>query len=212
MKGVGGAECERGRGQRCDWIEAGAREPLAPEGLDREPADREANHGADRELSREQAEHVDNPVARFLDPVDEANHEQDRDGIVHSRLALQRSRKPPVERRAAEHREDRGDVRGGQDRAEQKAFEEREVEEPGCGQSRDQGGDQRTHESKAERGPQDRADLVEPACEPALEEDQTERDHAHRASELVVVEVDPAGAVRPDRHPDAEEEEQRGDA
>ena len=51
-----------------------------------------------------------------------------------------------------------------------------------------------------------------PAVQPALEQDQRKRDHPDRARQLVVVEVDPAEPVGPDRHPEREEEQQAGQA
>ena len=46
--------------------------------------------------------------------------------------------------------------------------------------------------------------------EAALEQDQGKRDDADRSRQLVVVEVDPARAVRADRHPEPKEEDQPG--
>jgi hypothetical protein len=80
-------------------------------------------------LDREQTDHVDHAVAGFLDPVDEPDHEQDGDRIVQSGLALERSRQPSFERRAAEHGEDRRAIGGRQDRAQEKALGQGEVEE-----------------------------------------------------------------------------------
>ena len=64
--------------------------------------------------------------------------------------------------------------------------------------------------------PEHGADLGEAGAESALEQDQGQRDDADRAGQLVVVlvvaEVDPARPVGPDRHADAEEQDQGGNA
>ena len=52
---VGAAEGQRGRRQRGDRVEPGGRELRAPEALDREPADAEADDEADAELLRRAA-------------------------------------------------------------------------------------------------------------------------------------------------------------
>jgi hypothetical protein len=62
--------------------------------------------------------------------------------------------------------------------------------------------------SQTDRGPQHGPDLVEPRDQAALEQDQRQRDDADRARQLVVAEVDPVQAVGPDRHADAEEQQQ----
>ena len=66
--------------------------------------------------------------------------------------------------------------------------------------------------ASADRRPQHRPDLVEARGQAALEQDQRERDDADRPRQLVVVELDPAGAVRADHHPEPEEEDQAGHA
>jgi hypothetical protein len=71
----------------------------------------------------------------------------------------------------------------------------------------DRGRDRADH-GEGDRRRQDRADLEQAGRQAALEQDHRQRDDADRARELVVVEVDPAGAVRADRHADAEEQQQ----
>ncbi len=56
---------------------------------------------------------------RVLDRLDAAEHEHDRDRVVDARLALQRARQPPPQRRAAQHREDGRRVGRGDRRPEQ---------------------------------------------------------------------------------------------
>ena len=73
--------------------------------------------------AREQPGHVQDAVARLLDPRDEPEHEQDRDGIVEARLALERAGHAPAQRRAPQDGEDRRAVRRGQHRAEQHPLE-----------------------------------------------------------------------------------------
>ena len=73
----------------------------------------------DRDLLHEQADHVEQAVARLLDPVDEPEHEQDRDRIVEPGLRLQRAGQPAPEGGGAQQGEDGRAVRGGQDRSQQ---------------------------------------------------------------------------------------------
>jgi hypothetical protein len=54
---------------------------------------------------------------RALDPVDEPEDEQDRDGVVEAALALERTGEPSLQRGAPEQSEDRRSVRRGDDRA-----------------------------------------------------------------------------------------------
>ena len=69
------------------------------------------------------------PKAGLLDPFDEADHQQQRDRVVHPRLALQRAGEPLLDRRAAQHGEDRGRVGGGDRGADQHPFQQRQVED-----------------------------------------------------------------------------------
>ena len=206
----GGAERERRRRQRRDRVQARRREPHARERLLCERADGEPREQADHELLGEQHEHVGQPVVGLLDPLDEPEHEQHRDRVVEARLALQGAFQAPPEPRPAQQGEHRRAVRGGHDRAEQQALEQREVEQPGGGEARDDRGDQRPGHRERDRGPQHRPDLAPARREAALEEDQRQRDDADGLGEVVVVERDPAQPVRAHEHPDPEEQHEAG--
>ena len=83
---------------------------------------------------------------------------------VRARLRLQR--------RAAQQREDRGAVGGGDDRSEQQPLQRAQVEEPDRGRAGDRRGDEGADEGEGEGRAQDRPDLLEPGGEAALEQDQ----------------------------------------
>ena len=72
----------------------------------------------------------------------------------------------------------------------------------------DDGPDRRQRGRRAEH----RADLRPARGQAALEEDQDQRDRAQRPGQLGVVELDPADPLRAGEHPQAEEEQQAGDA
>ena len=74
--------------------------------------------------------------------------------------------------------------------------------------SRADRGEHREHQPGPQHGP----DLGEARDQAALEEDGRQGDDPHPARELVVVELDPPGAVRADDHPEAQEEEEAGHA
>ena len=149
---------------------------------------------------------VDDAVVRVLDPLDEAQDEQDRDGVVEAGLALERPREAAAQRRSAQQGEDRRAVGRGEHGADEQAFEERQVEDHRRGVAGDQRRDQRADGGQGQRGPQDGPDLAEARAEPALVQDEREGDDPDRLGELVVVEVDPAEPVGADRHADPEEQ------
>ena len=120
-------------------------------------------------------------VALGRDPGAEAEHEQDGDGVVEAGLALERPRDAAAQRRAAQDREDRRAVGGGEDRAEQQALEQAEVQQPGGGEAGEDGGERRADERQRERRPQHRPDLREAGGQAALEEDRGQRDDPDRA-------------------------------
>ena len=183
----------------------------AAEGDDGQAADGQARDRADAHLLHEQQHHVAEAVAGLADPVDEAQHEQDGDGVVEAGLALQRAGQPLLERRAAEDREDRGAVGAGDDRPDEHALQQREVEQPRGQQPADDRAQDRAEHGEGQRRAQDGPDLRPARGQAALEQDQRQRDDAHAAGQLVVAEVDPPDAVGPDRHPDPQEQQQARD-
>jgi hypothetical protein len=204
---VGNPVRQRGRGQGGDRVETGGVEPGPLQALGGQPAHREAGREADAELHHEQEGHVGGPVAGLLDPLDEADHEQHRHRVVQARLPLERARDGPAQGRAAQQREDRGAVRGRDDRAEQKSLERAQVEQPDGGHPGQPGGDERADEGQRDRRAQHRPDLLVSGGEAALEQDEGKGDDADRACQLVVLEVDPVGPVGADDQPDGEEQQ-----
>ena len=91
-------------------------------------------------------------------------------------------------------------------------LERREVEEPGRDDAGDHGGDHGADRRQRDRGPEHRADLAPAGGQPALEQDQDQADRPQGPGQLGVVELDPADPLGADQHPEAEEEEQAGDA
>src|SRR5437867_3683599 len=74
------------------------------------------------------------------------------------------------------------------------------------------GGNERTDRCEADCRTQHRADLCEPGGQPGLEQDRGGSDHPDSPGELVVLEVNPVGAVRADRHAQPEKEDKRRQA
>ena len=146
-------------------------------------------------LPHQAAGHVDDPVVGELDPVDEPGDQQQRDRVVHPRLALERPRESLAQARAAQDGEDRGAVGRGHRGADQQALERREVEEPDGDEPGDHRGDHGADRRQRDRGPEHRADLAPAGGETALEQDQDQADRAQRAGELGV------GRTRPRRGP-----------
>ena len=135
----------RDRGDR-DRDRGGEVDPL--ERPDRGEPDRHPDRQPDPELAHRTTTPCPDPVARLLDPVDEPEHEQDRNRIVEPGLGLERACQLPLQGGASQEGEDRRSIRGRQNRAEQESLERREVEQPGGHQPGDQ---PRSRSSRRER-------------------------------------------------------------
>ncbi|MEH3055178.1 MAG: hypothetical protein PGN13_14460 [Patulibacter minatonensis] len=140
VEGVGTAERERGDRERGDGVQAGRAEFGAPQEPGAEEADRDADGCADEQLLEEEQRDVLRAGAGFGDELDQRDREQHRDRVVEARLALEGVGEAPADRGAAHDREHGRAVGPGDDRAEQQALEQREVEEPPGGESGDRGG------------------------------------------------------------------------
>ena len=151
------------------------------------------------------------PKPGILDPFDEPDHEQQRDRVVHPRLALERARKPLLQRRAAQHGEDRGRVGRGDGGAGQHPFERPEPEDPLRREPGHDRGDDGADGRQRRRGPEHRSDLRPAGGQASLEQDQDEGDRPQGAGELGIVELDPADPLRAGEHAEAEEQQQAGD-
>ena len=133
---IGAAEGDRRDRERRHRVQPAAREPGALQQLGSGEARGETDREPDRELLGEQARHVDDAEAGVLDPLDESEHQQDRDGVVHTRLALERAGEAAPQRRGPQDREDGGRIGRGEHGPEQQALERREVEQPGGDEAR----------------------------------------------------------------------------
>jgi hypothetical protein len=204
---VGAAVGEGGDGQRRDGIQPAGGQAHAAQAPGPGESDRQPDRQPDRQLAQEEGGHVEQPVVVLLDPVDEAEHEEHGDGIVQPRLALERARQAPLQRRGAQQREDGRAVGGREHAAEEQPVERGDVEERGGRQPGDERGDDRPEDREAERRAQHRADLAKARGQAALEEDQRQRDDPDPPGQLDVAEVDPTEAVRADGHAQEEEEQ-----
>ena len=172
-------------------------------------ADPESHEESDAELPHEEERDIRRAVVRLLDEVDHREDEQHGDRVVEAGLAFEGTSEPLREPDSAKESEDGGAVGRGQDRAEQEALGEREVEQPGCGEACDRRRDDRPDQGEPGGRAENRSDLPEAGSQPALEQDEHERDHPDQASQRVVVEIDPAESVGTDRHPEAQEQDER---
>ncbi len=176
----------------------------------RQPPDHTADHQPDPELSHEEPDRVERRVPGPADDLDHDEHQHHRHRIVEPGLTLERQPQAARERDTAQQREHRRSVGGAEDRSEQQALGHRQSEQPVRAQARDDGRQRGSDRRQRDRRAEHRAQDLQPGREAALEQDHEQRDRAHEAREPVVVEVDPAQPVGADRHPDAQEQHERG--
>ena len=150
VQGVGDAVGERGRGDRRHRVQAGGRQPhaLQPQrrsaSRPRGPSTRPMPSSSTTSRSASSG-----PEVGLLDRLDAADHEQDRDRVVEARLALERPRQAPPQRRAAQHGEHGRRVGRGHGRAEQQRRQRLEVEDQ---RRRHRGQRRREQRARASRG------------------------------------------------------------
>ena len=156
-----------------------------------------------------QEEDVVESERRVVDPVDEAERERDRDRVVEARLALERPGEATPHVRVAERREDCRRVGRRDDAAEQDRLGPVEVEEGVRRRAGEERGDDDPDGAQKRCRNGDVAEAAPRGREAALVEDRDEADDADLARQLGVVELDPAGAVRPEQHPEGEEGDER---
>ena len=97
---------------------------------------------------------------------------------------------------------------GADDRAEQQRLARREVEDRNGRGRDDPRGDEHAERAEHDRRRDDRAEVAPPGREAALEQDRDQADDADRARKARVVELDAAGPLRPEQHPEPEERDQ----
>ena len=207
---VGSAERDAGRGERCDRSERTDRAWQPCEHPGRRHGEHDADDEAETELSDDEQHELVEPL-RFgaFDPRDQADRQRDGHRVVAARLGFERPREPAPDLREAERREHRCGVGRRHYRAEQDRLEPRQVEE----HLRRDAGEYGGHDD-ADRAQECRRYRYCPQPAPrrlqsALEQDQDEADDPDLASELGVVEIDPARAVGAEEHPERQEGDQK---
>ena len=208
------AEGDRRRGEGRDRCERADRRRDAREDPGREGAEDDADDKADPDLAHDLECEVGGAVRAglVLDPGDQPDRQRDRHRVVAAGLGLERARQPPADLGRAQRREDGRRVGRGDHRAEQERLEPGEREQ----RVRAEAGDQRRHEDAdgaQQRGRDDDLAQAPPrGLQSAFVEDQAEADRADALGQLRVVEVDAAGPVRAEQHPDAEKRDEDGQA
>ena len=92
MQGVGAAEGQRGDGERGHRVQAARWRAVTRRSAHTAATPTTSADGqADADLADEEHGHVGEPVVVVLQPLDEAEHEQDGDRVVEARLALERA-------------------------------------------------------------------------------------------------------------------------
>ncbi|MNZ72692.1 hypothetical protein D3C78_910790 [compost metagenome] len=181
--------------------------------LQQQPAAGQAEDDADAELQDQRQQHA--PAEAGLpggEHADQGHGEEHRHRVVAARLDLQGRADPLVEALAVEQVEHHGGVGGGDDGADQQAFEQLEVEQPGGGQAGQPGGDHHADGGQRHRRPQGDAEGGHPGAHAAVEEDHRQRQVADQVGQRVVVEDDAADAVDAGEHAHGEEDHQYRDA
>ena len=178
----------------------------------RERAEHDPDDETEDELSDDEQKQVRESEARLLDPVDEADRQRDRDGVVAAGLGLERARDAPADVRVPERREHGGRVGRRDDGAEQHRLEPREVEERVRREAGEERGGDDADGAEQRGGDGNGAQPPPGRREPAFVQDRREADDADGSRKLGVVELDPARTVRAEQHPEREERDQRRNA
>ena len=201
-------ESEVGDGEGEDRVEPRGGEADLAEEPAAAPADGEPGGDAHRELDHGPGH--DPPAVQLAGDEGQRHgeREDDRHRVVHARLDLEQvlEPRPDPDPRAPQDGEDGRRVRGGDDGAEEERLGPAEAERARS---------EREHPRRArdaQRGEEprrrdDTPDARHRGVEPAVEEDEDEGDRAGAEGEPVVLEGDPADALRPGEHADEEEEE-----
>jgi hypothetical protein len=175
-------------------------------------ADDQAGHDPHQQLVNQEPNRVEHAVAGALDHVDHHQHQHHRNRVVEPRFAFQGQGQTPAQSDPAQQREHCRAVGGTEDGAQQQPLGKREMQQPRRGQSGDQRRYRGTDEGQRQGAAQHRAQPADPGLQPALEQDHGQSNGPHQPRQRVVVEVDPAQTVGPDRHPQAQKQHQRRQA
>ena len=199
---------ERAR-ERRDGVQAGRREARSLECHPREPAERDPAEQAEHRLLGQQQQPVREAEVGLRDDVDEQDHQDRGDRVVEPALALEDRRQPAGHRGGAQRAEDRGRVGRRDDRADQEALAQRQVEQQRRRDAADRAGDHHPDAGQHHRRLHHPPDGLDVGGEPALEQDDRQADERDLLGQVGVVEVHAAGPVLPDQDPHAQEQQQR---
>lgn len=203
--GTGPVRHDRDR-QDGDRVEAGRGQGHMPQGERAEPAGRESDDRADRQLQRDLAD-------QHVPGVDRTGrgerHHQDHDGgVVETGFRLERSGHPGRQRHFAQHGEDRGGVGRGDDRADDQGLLPRESHQIVGGGGRDADAHRDACRRQSGGRGQRRPDLFPLRAESTFGQDHDEGAVADHLRQFGVVELDVEQAVPADGHADAEIQQQ----
>ncbi len=199
-----------GDGHHGDGVEAGGGQGHVPQPQGAQPADRDADRGADGQLQGDLRDQ-DVPV---LDRSGRGERDdQDDDGsVVEAGLGLQDAGDPGRQGDPAQHGEDGRRVGRGDDRADDEGLTPVQTDEV----VRRRGGDAHADADADGRDDggrrQNRSDLFPLRSEPALGQDDDQGGVADHLRQLGVVELDVEDAVLSEGDADAEVQEQAGES
>jgi hypothetical protein len=192
-----------------DGVEAGGGQRHVPEPPGAEPAHREPDGGTDGQLQRYLAH-------QYVPVVDRARrgegHDQDDDrGVVEAGLRLQNARHARGEGDFAQHREDGGRVRGGDDRPDDECLPPFQPDQIVRARRGDPDAYRDAGQCQRGGGGQRRFDVLPLRAQSALGEDHDEGRVSDDLGEFGVVEADVADAVLAHGDADAQVHEQAGE-
>lgn len=108
-----------------------------PGALGDEQTPRGSHRDADRELARDEQDRGPRSIVRHGDQVDDHQDQQRGDRVVQARLPFEGPAQPHRQPDSTHQCEHRRAVGGGEDRAQQQALEQRELEQCGGGEAHD---------------------------------------------------------------------------
>jgi hypothetical protein len=200
------SEGERSRSERRngrEWADRGGETGEEPGRGDREG---DSDDESETELADDEHDELLESVRiGTLDPRDQTERERDRHGVVASRLRLEGTGDAAPDVREAKRREHGSRVGGGDDGPEENRLEPCEVEEHACCDSCEERGHQHPDRAQERRRHCHASQPPPRGLQTSFEQDQDEADDADLTRELGVVELDPAGTVGAEEHPQGEE-------
>src|SRR5690606_22234580 len=181
--------------------------------LQQQPAGGQAEHDAQAELLEQAAEEGQAEIA-FAggDHGDQRHGEEHGHRVVGAGLDFQGRADALVQPLAVEQVEHHGGVGGTDDGADQQAFEQRQVEQPGGGNAGQAGGGHHAEGGQRQGRPQGDAEGGGAGAHAASEQDDRQRQVADQVGQRVVVEDDAADAVDAGQHAHGQEDHQHRNA